>query len=280
VIVQAPWAWLGLMAIAVPIAVHLLTRRRATPTPFPTLRFIPTPVATAVRYRRVTDLAMLAVRCAVLVAVVAALAQPWLITRARGSAASRIARAVVIDTSASMNRVTSDGTPAFDVARDRIAALEPAAVSLTVEADRLPPAIADATAWFDRTPGRPELIIASDFQAGALSSADLTRLPPDVSVRVVQIDVPVSTAVAMPAVSLGGQLVETTMTVAGDGLDIRWTSAVSAAVAPNVHVIASEAEQRDAEAARAAALSIAPASPRAPADRAMAIVFPGAPAIN
>jgi hypothetical protein len=122
VIVQAPWAWLGLMAIAVPIAVHLLTRRRATPTPFPTLRFIPTPVATAVRYRRVTDLAMLAVRCAVLVAVVAALAQPWLITRARGSAASRIARAEVNDTSASKNSGTADGTPAVEVARGRNAA--------------------------------------------------------------------------------------------------------------------------------------------------------------
>jgi len=280
-IFQAPWAWLGLIAVAVPIVVHLLTRRRATRTPFPTLRFIPVPVSTAVRYRRVTDPALLAVRCAVLAAVVAALAQPWLSTSARaGVAASRIARAVVIDTSGSMNRTTSGGRAALAVARDSVAALAPApAASVVVEADRLPHGIADATAWLDRTPGRPELIVASDFQAGALSPADLMRLPPDVNVRLLKIDVPAATTVAMPAVSLAGQVVEATVTVAGDRADVTWTSASPAApVTPTVRVVAGDAERRDADAATAAALSIVPASSRPQADRPMAIVFPGAPA--
>ena len=40
-IFQHPIAWLGLAAIAVPILVHLLGRRRARRVKFPTLRFVP-----------------------------------------------------------------------------------------------------------------------------------------------------------------------------------------------------------------------------------------------
>src|SRR5215831_414296 len=100
---QNPWAWLGLAAIAVPILVHLLARRQAVRVLFPTLRFLPVSPITAVRRHRLTDLPLLAVRIGVLAAAVAALAQPYVATASRTDrAGAQLARAIVIDTSASM----------------------------------------------------------------------------------------------------------------------------------------------------------------------------------
>jgi hypothetical protein len=71
-----PWAWLGLIAVAVPIAAHLLSRRSAKRQVFPTLRFLPASVLRPVRRSRFTDLWLLALRCLVIVVAVAAVAQP------------------------------------------------------------------------------------------------------------------------------------------------------------------------------------------------------------
>ena len=102
---QNPWAWLGLTAIAVPILVHLLARQHAVRVRFPTLRFLPVSPITAVRRRRLTDLALLAVRIAIITVAVAALAQPYVVTANRGrSTSALLSRAVVIDTSPSMAR--------------------------------------------------------------------------------------------------------------------------------------------------------------------------------
>jgi hypothetical protein len=136
---QNPWAWLGLAAIAVPILVHLLARQQAVRVRFPTLRFLPISPIIAVRRHRLTDLALLAVRIAIITTAVAALAQPYFLTANRGRTASALlSRAIVMDTSASMSRPSADGRPARDAARAIATTLEPRADSTTiVESERL-----------------------------------------------------------------------------------------------------------------------------------------------
>ena len=71
-----PWAWIGLIAVAAPIAAHLLARRSARRLPFPTVRFLPAPIQTPISRHRLTDILLLVVLCLILVAAVSALAQP------------------------------------------------------------------------------------------------------------------------------------------------------------------------------------------------------------
>src|ERR1043166_6684007 len=101
-----PWAWAGLVALALPIAIHLLGRGHARVHKFPTLRFLEASRLLPTRRTRVRDLLLLAVRIGILAAAVAALAQPLLLTPGLKQSLDRgLGRAVILDTSASMSRV-------------------------------------------------------------------------------------------------------------------------------------------------------------------------------
>ena len=103
-----PAAWFGLAALAIPIAVHLLARTRAHVVRFPSLRFIAVSRLAARKRRKLTDLALLALRLAALTLAVAACADPvWLTASRRAAWGARVSRAVVLDTSASMARAGS-----------------------------------------------------------------------------------------------------------------------------------------------------------------------------
>ena len=103
----APWAFVGVAAVALPVLVHWLARHDADRRLFPTVRFLPSTPPTSVRRHRLTDVALLALRCALVAAAAAALAQPALTTPpAPGGTPPR---AVVVDTSASMQRTLADG---------------------------------------------------------------------------------------------------------------------------------------------------------------------------
>src|SRR5687768_7886986 len=111
---QNPWAWVGLLVLGVPVLIHLLGRRSARVQPFPTLRFLQTSSLLAIRRTRLSDRVLLAVRIGILAAAVAALAQPRLLTASRERNLGRaLARAIVLDTSASMERATPNGEPAL-----------------------------------------------------------------------------------------------------------------------------------------------------------------------
>jgi len=282
-IFQNPWAWIGAAAIAVPILVHLLTRHRVDRTPFPTLRFLPVLPLTTVRRYRLTDLALLAVRCGVLLAATWALAQPYFVTAIRPDT-SAIARAIVLDTSASMSRRGVRGVPALDEARASIAALEPHAdATTTIETARLDEGITDAAAWLDQTAGRRELVIASDFQRGALDAADLTRLASDIKVRTLKIDVARDggSPAEATAVSVGGDtILVPTLQFLPDRTDIRWAAtAVAGPTRPPetaIQIFANPDERPYADAAlRSAWRSAIPLSHAAAPP--IGIVFPDAP---
>src|SRR5262245_46833194 len=100
-----PWAWLGLSAVARAVLLQLLARRQARPLPFPTLRFLGPARTVLARRDRLSDIALLAVRIGIVAFAVAALAQPHVQTSVRARDLDRtIARAVIVDSSASMAR--------------------------------------------------------------------------------------------------------------------------------------------------------------------------------
>src|SRR5262245_1547534 len=100
-----PWAWIGLAGIAGPILAHLLARRLPRRQRFPHLGFLPASALKPVSRARLRDFVLLGLRCAIVAAATMALTQPVWVTSARArQLGAQLARAIVIDTSASMTR--------------------------------------------------------------------------------------------------------------------------------------------------------------------------------
>ena len=259
----SPWAWWGLAALAVPIAVHLLTRAQPTPLPFPTLRFLRQATSTAVRRRAIKDRALLAVRLGILAAVVAALAQPTT-NRIGAGATAPVVRAVVLD--------TSEGAP---VENDRIARLTPAAAeSVTIATPRLAPGIVRAANWLAERGGRAELVVVSAFRRGDLEASDLA--PADrAGIRLLKIDTPPVAGTTAPPQLAAGRLWTPFVTADAERTLVTWTSsAPGSAAVPFVRVLAATGAQDDASAAvKAASVVGVPAAGAHP----IAIVLPEAP---
>ncbi|HQX81486.1 MAG TPA: BatA domain-containing protein, partial [Vicinamibacterales bacterium] len=133
---MAPWAFAGLVAVAAPVLVHWLARQQADRLAFPTLQFLVRTPPVSVRRHRLRDLPLLLVRVLIVVSAVAALAQPVWVRPA--APAARPARAIVVDTSASLGRALADGRVGRDVAREAAAAFaaeagEPPAMVIPAE---------------------------------------------------------------------------------------------------------------------------------------------------
>jgi hypothetical protein len=110
----------GLLAAAIPIAIHLFFRRRPRPTPFPAIDFLLRARRETERRLRLKKLLLFVARTLVLAAVALALARPRLEEPAAAAAAS-VARgpratAIVLDASGSM-RYRLDGRTLFERAR-------------------------------------------------------------------------------------------------------------------------------------------------------------------
>ena len=141
-----------------------------------------------------------------------------------------IRRAVVIDASASMARAEAGGRSALDVARDQARHLDPpAAATVSIEAASLPDGLARATTWLARGGGRPEIVVLSDFQRGALSQADLTRVPTGLGLRLTRIDVQAPTAVDGVPSRIGDQVWTPHLTLGPDETTVTWSASTPAA---------------------------------------------------
>jgi hypothetical protein len=250
----APWAFAGLVAVAGPLLAHWLARQQADRLRFPTLQFLVHTPPVSVRRHRVRDVPLLLVRSLIVVSAVAALAQP--VWRGPAAPAAQPARAIVLDTSASLQRPRADGRAGADVAREAADVLaaeargQGAPVLVDPAAD-VAAGVARAAAWLARQPAPRELVVVSDFQAGALVATDLDVVPPDAGVRLVP--VPVSGPVpAAPAPARRG-----------------------------LRVLAGAVDAREAAAAEAAARALVPeetSSEKTPdVFPEILLVFPGAP---
>jgi hypothetical protein len=195
----APWALVGLLAVGAPVLVHWLARHHAKRLRFPTIRFLVRTSPVSVRRYRLRDGRLLMVRMAIIAAAALALAQPvWV---RPGAPAPRPARALVLDTSASLRRPLADGRAGarlgIDVARETATAAlggagtpaSPDAPSVMVSTDRVSEGVAQAAAWLAKQTPPRELVVVSDFQVGSLVESDLDTVPEDADVRLLPIAV-------------------------------------------------------------------------------------------
>ena len=130
----------GLLAVALPILVHLFNQRRPRPLAFGAIEFVLRSQRQKARRLRLRQILLLALRCLLIAAVALALSRPSL--KPKGAQAAQAtgpqATALVVDASLSM-RYRIGGSTLFDRARqealaalDRLGPDEPAAVGLCV----------------------------------------------------------------------------------------------------------------------------------------------------
>jgi hypothetical protein len=172
-----PVALVGLLAVAVPIFVHLFGRRIAKRQVFPSLRLLQLASTTPVTRSQPSDLLLLLVRCAIIAAAALALAQPRWSGRDRQQRLQTPVRLVIVDTSLSMDRLTSDGRSAAVHARElgRLM-LDSAREGMLVETARPGANVAAAGSWLEQQSGKRELVVISDFQQGAVSDGDFASV--------------------------------------------------------------------------------------------------------
>lgn len=247
-----PWAWMGLSAIAVPIAVHLIARSFSTPLPFPTLRFLRAASVVDVRRRRIHDPALLAVRILIVAAAVAALAQPYI--TAQGAPA--INRIIVVDSSASVSE---------EAARDAVAQASAGASEVFVIARPDPAgAMREAAAWLAARDGRREAVVISDFQRGAFSRDAMAAFPSTAGVALIQVPM-----LPAPARTDG----DVAWSLAGDTTRAQWRDASQSA--DGLEIVGASDDTRTIDAIRRAAADTAAA--HAGAARRAVLVLPSAP---
>jgi hypothetical protein len=96
-----PWFLAGVAAVGLPVWLHLLRRNRQTPQPFSSLMFFEQRQQSSVRHRRLRHLILLALRCALIILLAFAFANPF-IEHFRASAARKTLNVIVVDRSFSM----------------------------------------------------------------------------------------------------------------------------------------------------------------------------------
>jgi len=101
----SPWMLTGLAAIAVPIIIHLLQRKRVVPIPFSTLRLLKLVQAKTSRRSHIENLLLLILRCLIFAFILLAAARPVISPKTAGWWGGNVPRTVVlvIDNSLSMN---------------------------------------------------------------------------------------------------------------------------------------------------------------------------------
>ena len=242
---QNPALLFALALVAAPILIHILVQRRAEPLPFPTLRFLQPTRLASIRRHLIDDGALLAVRAAILAAAVAAFAGPLVITPARRQAWDRrLVRASVIDASSS------------DAARAALAATPPAFLSREFTASSLPDGMRRAAAWLESSPpARRELIVASPFPIGSITTADVAAIPRAIGVRFARAGAlpPVRTIDAGPVLAIDG-LVAREATLDGPRTVVRETPIAGGAALP-IEIVNSRDARPAVDAAVAAVLS-------------------------
>ena len=275
---QQPWAWIGLATIALPILIHSLGQGRARRQRFPTLRFFGAVRPLPTQRTKIHDLLLLCVRVAILVAAVAALAQPLLQTANRKRAFDQsLARTVIVDTSASMLRANRGRAPAIETALREARLLTDSATAAIILRTATPAsAIAGALAWLGRQGGRGEVVIVSDFQVGTLEQADVAAIPRDVGVRLIV--VPTDSLQGLPAIPsrYGVREVIARPTLTADRTDVGWEAspAASARFREQITLLSGPTDEPELAAAEHAVAMIGLPIPE-DSTRALAIVYPG-----
>jgi hypothetical protein len=97
----APWFLAGIVAAGLPVWLHLLRQYRRTPQPFSSLMFFERRLQSSVKHRRLRYLLLLALRCALIVLLALAFANPF-VNRTVAATTRRKLTVIAIDRSFSM----------------------------------------------------------------------------------------------------------------------------------------------------------------------------------
>lgn len=252
-----PWAWIGAVTLLLPVLIHLLGRGRNVTHRFPSLRFIEQARLLPAQRSRLQDVPLLLLRLAVLLAAVAALAQPRWRRATIGEVPGRgVTRAVIIDTSASMQRATPAGGIAQRVADERAAELTAeAATSRQFRTASPQAAIPGAVSWLAGQSGRREVVVISDFQRGTLDSASVVSIPASVGVRLIPVAaIPANTVEQVTQQE--GRLLRATVAPDSTATTIRWDSASGTVTIPVVPWEGASGDSSAAAATLRAAMSL------------------------
>ncbi|MEO7362186.1 MAG: BatA domain-containing protein, partial [Gemmatimonadaceae bacterium] len=187
---QNAWALAGGLLLALPVLIHLLSRKRAVLQKFPSLRFLDVTRLLPTRSPNLSDIPLLLVRLGVLAAAIVALAQPLLMSAGRKQELNTsLARAIVVDTSRSMARTVGGAKTIADsalVLADQLSG--EASASVILQTATVSSVMDGARAWLAMQPGRAELVVISDFQTGTIDSATVVPVPANVGVRLVRVE--------------------------------------------------------------------------------------------
>ena len=100
----APWALAGLVAVGLPVWLHLLKKHKTTPLPFASLMFFERRTQSSIKHRRLQYLLLLALRTLVLALLALAFARPFLQSRLAALAGGPKLTVLAIDNSFSMRQ--------------------------------------------------------------------------------------------------------------------------------------------------------------------------------
>ena len=117
----SPWFLAAIAAVGLPIWLHLLRQYRQTPRPFSSVMFFERRSQSSVRHKRLRYLVLLTLRCALLILLALAFANPF-VNRTSATAGRRKLTIIAVDRSFSM-RYGRDLDQAKDAARRVIASL-------------------------------------------------------------------------------------------------------------------------------------------------------------
>lgn len=114
-----PFLLVGLLAVAVPVVIHLINIHRPQKVPFSTLAFFRELQKSTLRRIRIKQYLLMALRAAAVLFLALALARPFLPPTLSGTGGSDESRAIVflVDNSPSMNRIGPSG-PLIERARE------------------------------------------------------------------------------------------------------------------------------------------------------------------
>jgi hypothetical protein len=270
-----PWAWLGIAGVALPILIHLLGRGHARVLRFPTLRFIDASRLLPTKRSRIQDPLLLAVRMAIVALAAFALAQPLLLTAGRREALDRgIARAIIVDTSASMRRLGPNGAALVDSARGLASSVSAdARTSIIVESSDPAGAIRGAVAWMARQERRSELVVISDFQRGQMDRADFDVVARSVGIALHQLS-PADTGQTVASQSLaGGRVSQARALTTPNGTEVQWSSSTAAPTIPVPVELYAGPGDSSAVAALRRAVAVIPLALPLDTSRSAAVIF-------
>jgi hypothetical protein len=209
------------------------------------------------RLRAPDDAWLLALRLAIVALAVCAAAQPIVLTSGRMRAwDSAVARAVVVDASASMAPLAGDATAVADAER------RSANTAFRVDAADLHDGLRRAGAGLRRAPpARREVVVISDFQRGALASPALAAVDASYGVRFVRVGSAVDRRAieGAPLLAAGGAAHRPHVVVEPGRTMVTWQRVSSASIGLTVGAAADAARAR---LVKAVAVSGAPAPSR------------------